>query len=98
MGLKAYRFSISWPRLIEGGLGALREDGVRFYNELIDALLENGIEPYITLFHWDLPIELYYKGGWLSPEMPSWFSYYPKKVMECFSAVSYTHLAFFHCF
>ena len=85
MGLKAYRFSISWPRLREDGVGALREDGVRFYNELIDALLENGIEPYITLFHWDLPIELYYKGGWLSPEMPSWFSYYTKKVMECFS-------------
>ena len=85
LGLKAYRFSISWPRLLDVNTGELRDEGVRFYNALIDALLENGIEPYVTLFHWDLPLELHYRGGWLSPEMPAWFGYYTKKVMECFS-------------
>lgn len=85
LGLKSYRFSLSWPRLIEGGDGKIRPEGVRFYNELIDALLENGIEPYVTLYHWDLPIELYYRGGWLSPEMPKWFAYYTKTAAELFS-------------
>ena len=54
IGLKAYRFSISWPRLLPEGTGKVNEAGVRFYSDLIDALLENGIEPYVTLFHWDL--------------------------------------------
>ena len=53
MGLNAYRFSVSWSRLLPDGTGAVNEAGVRFYNELIDALLDSGIEPYITLYHWD---------------------------------------------
>ncbi len=85
IGLKAYRFSISWPRLIDVENGKLREDGVRFYNELIDALLDAGIEPFVTLYHWDLPIELHRKGGWLSPEIPKHFAEYAKVVTELFS-------------
>jgi len=85
LGIKAYRFSISWARLINTETGGLRPDGVRFYNELVDELLKNGIEPYITLFHWDLPIELHRKGGWLSPEIPKAFALYTKKVMELLS-------------
>ena len=52
IGIKAYRFSISWTRIIPDGTGAINEKGVKFYSELIDELIANGIEPYITLFHW----------------------------------------------
>ena len=65
MGLKAYRFSLSWTRLLPEGTGKVNEAGVRFYDQLIDELLAAGIEPYITLFHWDYPYELYKKGGWM---------------------------------
>ncbi len=85
LGIKAYRFSISWPRLIPDGTGKINEDGVRFYNELIDELVKNGIEPYITLFHWDYPLELYKRGGWLNPESPEWFAQYSKIVVDLFS-------------
>lgn len=85
LGIKNYRLSISWPRLIKGGLGELNDDGVRFYNELIDELLKNGIEPYVTLFHWDYPIELYHCGGWLNPDSPKWFGEYTQKVTDLFS-------------
>lgn len=85
LGLKAYRFSISWPRLMPDGTGKVNPDGVRFYNELIDELLKNGIEPYVTLFHWDYPLELYKRGGWLNPESPLWFEEYTKTVVDLFS-------------
>lgn len=85
LGIKAYRFSLSWPRLIPNGLGEPNPDGVRFYNELIDELLKNDIEPYITLFHWDYPLALYEKGGWLNPESPEWFAEYTKIAVELFS-------------
>lgn len=85
MGLKAYRFSLSWARILPDGTGRINEAGVRFYNQLIDALLEAGIEPYITLFHWDYPYELYKKGGWMNGESIQWFGEYAKVVAECFS-------------
>lgn len=85
MGLKAYRFSISWSRLLPEGIGAVNEAGVRFYNELIDALLNSGIEPYITLYHWDLPYALYKRGGWMNPEIAKWFGTYAKLVAKQFS-------------
>ena len=85
IGLKAYRFSISWPRLLPEGTGTVNEAGVRFYNELIDALLDSGIEPYITLYHWDLPYALYKRGGWMNPEIVQWFGEYAKLVAERFS-------------
>lgn len=85
LGIKAYRFSISWPRLIPNGVGKLNPKGVEFYSNLIDELLENGIEPYITLFHWDYPYELYKKGGWLNDDSVNWFADYAARVAELFS-------------
>jgi len=55
IGLKAYRFSIDWTRVLPEGTGRVNEEGIRFYSDLIDALIENNIEPYITLYHWELP-------------------------------------------
>ena len=59
IGISAYRFSISWARILPQGQGTVNEEGIAFYNRLIDELITNGIEPYITLFHWDYPYALY---------------------------------------
>lgn len=85
IGLKAYRFSLSWPRLLPEGTGRVNEAGVRFYSELIDALLQAGIEPYVTLYHWDMPYALYQRGGWMNPESVDWFGAYAKLAAERFS-------------
>lgn len=85
LGIKGYRFSISWSRIIPDGTGKINEKGVKFYSELIDELLKNDIEPYITLFHWDYPYELYKRGGWLNDESVYWFADYAGKVVELFS-------------
>ena len=76
MGLKAYRFSISWPRVLPEGAGKVNEAGVKFYQDLCDELLQNGIQPLVTLYHWDLPTALYRKGGWKNPEIVEWFAAY----------------------
>ncbi|WP_287019971.1 family 1 glycosylhydrolase, partial [Dictyoglomus sp.] len=65
IGLKAYRFSISWPRIFPEGRGKINPKGVSFYERLINKLLEKNIKPAITLYHWDLPQALEDKGGWL---------------------------------
>lgn len=85
MGLKAYRFSINWSRILPEGTGKINEKGVEFYNSLIDELLEAGIEPYITLYHWELPYEIYKKGGWMNREIVEWFGQYAAIVSERFS-------------
>ncbi len=85
LGIKSYRFSISWSRIFPNGIGEVNEKGVKFYSDLIDELISNGIEPYITLFHWDLPYELHKKGGWLNSECVKWFSEYAAKVSELYS-------------
>jgi beta-glucosidase len=64
IGLRAYRFSLSWSRVLPDGRGQINRPGVDFYSHLVDELLENGIEPYITLYHWDLPQSLQDQGGW----------------------------------
>ena len=85
LGLKAYRFSISWSRIFPDGTGMVNEKGVQFYSDLIDCLLENGIEPFITLFHWDLPYKLHKKGGWMNADIVTWFAQYAATVVERFS-------------
>jgi beta-glucosidase len=64
LGLDAYRFSIAWPRVQPGGSGAFNQAGIDFYSRLVDRLLEDGIRPVVTLYHWDLPQELEDAGGW----------------------------------
>ena len=66
IGIKAYRFSIAWPRIIPDGVGLINEKGLDFYDRLIDCLLHNNIKPVVTLFHWDLPQKLEEQGGWPS--------------------------------
>ena len=82
MWIKAYRFSISWPRVLPKGIGEVNEKGLAFYDKLVDALVEAGITPYVTLFHWDLPYELHKRGGWMNPDSPKWFAEYTKVVVE----------------
>jgi beta-glucosidase len=76
LGLNAYRFSISWSRILPAGRGAVNPKGLDFYERLVDALLANGIEPMATLFHWDLPAALDDRGGWLNPDIAGWFADY----------------------
>ena len=80
LGLKAYRFSIAWPRVIPDGNGKVNEKGLEFYSKLVDELLKYNITPYVTLFHWDLPYALHLKGGWMNPEISDWFEEYTRAV------------------
>jgi len=73
IGLRAYRFSVSWPRVIPNGVGASSDAGLAFYDRLVDALLAAGIEPWLTLYHWDLPDALQQRGGWQNREIADWF-------------------------
>lgn len=85
IGLQAYRFSFSWSRLIPEGVGAVNAKGIEFYDRLIDTLLEFGITPYATLFHWDYPQALFERGGWLNPDSVRWFEAYTEVVARKFS-------------
>ena len=76
LGLKAYRFSVSWSRIHPEGIGRVNQAGVDFYSRLVDELLANDIEPLLTLFHWDLPAALDDKGGWLNRDCADWFAEY----------------------
>ena len=76
LGLNAYRFSVAWGRIYPQGTGAVNKKGVDFYSRLVDALLEKGIRPNVTLYHWDLPEALDDRGGWLNRDMAEWFGDY----------------------
>lgn len=84
MGLKAYRFSIAWTRIIPQGTGAVNEKGIDFYNNLINELLAHNIEPIITMYHFDLPYELQKKGGWSNRETVDAFENYAKVLFTHF--------------
>lgn len=84
MGLQAYRFSINWARLMPDGTGKVSEAGKKFYLDLLEELTSAGIEPWITLFHWDYPYALYLRGSWLNPDSPAWFEEYAAVCAELF--------------
>jgi len=84
MGLKSYRFSISWSRVIPEE-GRVNPAGLRFYSNLVDELIANGIEPMVTIFHWDTPVWVYEKGGWLSEKIIPLFAEYTRVVVEALS-------------
>ncbi|MCT1901506.1 glycoside hydrolase family 1 protein [Oceanobacillus sojae] len=81
-GHKAYRFSIAWPRIIKNDQGEVNPEGVQFYHNIIDECLKNGIEPFVTLFHWDLPQYLEEKGGWAEREICDAYVEYAKVCFE----------------
>ncbi len=82
MGLKAYRFSISWARILPLGEGEVNEAGIKFYDRLIDKLLEYHIEPIVTMYHFDLPYELYKKGGWANRNTVDAFEQYAEVLLR----------------
>jgi beta-glucosidase len=81
LGARAYRMSISWSRVMNE-LGGPNEPGLAFYDRLVDALLERGVEPWVTLFHWDFPLHLFYRGGWLNRDAAQWFADYTQLVVD----------------
>ncbi len=81
LGIKAYRFSIAWPRIFPTGVGQLNEAGLAFYDSLVDELLKAGIQPLVTLYHWDLPSAL--PGGWLTRDTAQAFATYTDAVTRC---------------
>lgn len=82
IGLHAYRFSISWSRVLPDGTGRVNEVGLGFYDRLVDGLLAAGIQPWATLFHWDFPLALHRRGGWKSRDSAQWFAEYASVVAD----------------
>ncbi len=87
LGIKAYRFSLNWARILPEGTGRVNEKAIQMYRDMIACMKENGITPYITMFHWEFPQALQEKGGWLNPEVADWFGEYAKVVAERFSDI-----------
>ncbi len=84
IGIKAYRFSISWPRVMSGP-DTVNEKGLDFYRKLVAELKAAGIEPMVTLFHWNLPMWAHEQGGWRNPQIVDWFLNYAKVVVDALS-------------
>lgn len=85
LGVDSYRFSVSWPRVMPGGKSAVSQKGIGFYDRLIDGLLERGIKPSLTLYHWDLPSEIQAQGGWASESIYDQFLDYTDVVSSKFA-------------
>jgi 6-phospho-beta-glucosidase len=84
MGFKSYRFSISWSRVLPNGTGKVNPKGIEFYNNLIDECLKYGIEPIVTMFHFDMPAALDERGSWSTHESVDWFAEYARVLFENF--------------
>ena len=82
LGLTAYRFSVSWSRVLPTGRGLVNQRGLSFYDQLVDRLLQLGIAPSVTLYHWDLPAALDDAGGWLNRDIASWFADYASVMVK----------------
>ena len=85
IGLKIFRFSVSWPRILPEGTGKINLKGIEFYNKVIDYCLEAGLEPWITTYHWDLPQKLQELGGWTNRDVVSWYTDYVSVLREHFA-------------
>ncbi len=85
LGIDVYRFSVAWPRIFPNGTGEVNQEGLDYYHRLVDKLLENGIEPMCTLYHWDLPQALQDKGGWANRETIDAFVDYAELMFKEFS-------------
>jgi beta-glucosidase len=83
-GLKHYRFSIAWTRILPDGTGDINQAGVDFYNDLINGMIDRGITPWVTMYHWDLPQALQDKGGWTNRESVQWFTNYAETLVKLF--------------
>src|ERR1700722_54970 len=84
LGINAYRFSIAWSRILPEGTGEVNPAGIAHYRQLIDDLLANGIEPVVTLYHWDMPEKLAEQGGWANKSSVAWFGHYAEVVFDAF--------------
>jgi len=84
MNFKIFRFSTAWTRILPDGYGKVNQKGLDFYHRVIDSCLKQGIEPWITLYHWDLPQILQRKGGWANRDVISWFSEYSNVVSKTY--------------
>ncbi|MDR3690833.1 MAG: GH1 family beta-glucosidase [Fimbriimonas sp.] len=82
LGIPNYRLSVSWPRVMPDGVGAINSEGLAFYDRLLDELLAKGVQPHVTLFHWDMPVELYLKGGWLNRDIADVFADYTQVIVD----------------
>ena len=82
LGFDAQRFSVSWPRVIPDGIGRVNAKGLDFYRRVVDECLERGVEPWVTLYHWDLPEALQRRGGWTNRDVVGWFSDYVEVVTD----------------
>lgn len=84
LNIPNFRFSLSWPRILPEGIGNINDKGIDYYNRVIDFLLECGITPWVTLYHWDLPHTLELRGGWTNRDVISWFSDYSDRCAKHF--------------
>ena len=87
LGVKAYRFSVNWARLMPEGTGRVNEKAVTLYRDMILDMKRNGITPYLTMYHWELPQALQDRGGWLNEDIIGWFGEYAKVIAENFSDI-----------
>ncbi len=82
LGINGYRFSVAWSRIQPEGFGPVNSKGLDFYDRLVDELVAAGITPWCTCYHWDLPLGLHYRGGWMNPDIPKYFADYVQIISE----------------
>ena len=87
LGIKAYRFSVNWARLMPEGTGRVNEKAVALYRDMILEMKKNGITPYLTMYHWELPQALQDRGGWINEDIIHWFGEYARVIAEKFSDI-----------